>query len=181
MFPSFTAACISVVSFTLLNRLRKCRNKMRFASTTKNIEMHRFHGQAITQETFWLLMRDFRIPNYYGNAPPKDERLFRSLFGCHPQLCVDIWKLCAWKQGTTPKHLLWALLFLKTYGTEDVICSLAGCSRKTFRRWLWPTVKSIADSKRKVVSATSVSTLLSSRRCTLSSKCSPRCILLVID
>ena len=71
-----------------------------------------------------------------------DERKFRALFGVSPEGCQDLWKLSYrfQKAGTQPKHLLWALMLLKVYTTEDVLVSMAGCDRKTFRKWVWPTI-----------------------------------------
>ena len=43
---------------------------------------------------------------------------FRSFFGCSPVVCGIIWVHCGgFYAYTKPKHLLWALLFLKSYET----------------------------------------------------------------
>ena len=82
-----------------------------------------------------------------------DDRTFRTLFGVSPEVCVDLWHLCQFKKkGTRPKHILWALLFIKVYATEDVLCSMASVCRRTFRDWMWPTLKAIMKCKKKVVS-----------------------------
>jgi hypothetical protein len=44
-----------------------------------------------------------------------------------------------------PVHLLWALMFLKQYNTEEVTASMAGCDKKTFRLWCWLVVRVLAD------------------------------------
>jgi hypothetical protein len=37
-----------------------------------------------------------------------------------------------------PKHLLWSLVFIKVYSTEEVHCSIVGWpDPKTFRKWSW--------------------------------------------
>jgi hypothetical protein len=37
-----------------------------------------------------------------------------------------------------PRHLLWALVFLKVYASEDVHCCLVGyVDAKTYRKWAW--------------------------------------------
>ena len=41
-------------------------------------------------------------------------------------------------------HLLWALLSLKVYAMEAVICDMCGSNRKTFQKWTKIYVKEIA-------------------------------------
>ena len=36
-----------------------------------------------------------------------------------------------------PKHLLWALLFCKVYGSESVHHNLTGADEKTLRKWIF--------------------------------------------
>ncbi|KAG9414463.1 hypothetical protein AC1031_013822 [Aphanomyces cochlioides] len=47
--------------------------------------------------------------------------------------------------NTTPPHLLWALMFLKTYATEGEYHALTGADEKTFRKWCWIWVNIISD------------------------------------
>lgn len=63
---------------------------------------------------------------------------FRSLFGMGPDVCLDLWHRCrqSMPAKATPKHLLWALHFLKVYGTEANMSSRAKTTRKTFRKWV---------------------------------------------
>ena len=60
------------------------------------------------------------------------------------QVCVETWTRMKVAvndpddpelNGATPRHLLWALLFLKKYGDEAEMATLAGCDEKTFRKW----------------------------------------------
>lgn len=44
-------------------------------------------------------------------------------------------------------------MFLKTYETEDVLCTIAGTDRKSFRKWAWIVVVAIAAQAPNVVSA----------------------------
>jgi hypothetical protein len=51
---------------------------------------------------------------------------FAALFGVNPLLCSLVWRrIYRARHGTmpraTPKHLLWALMFLKTYETEALL------------------------------------------------------------
>ena len=42
------------------------------------------------------------------------------------------------------KHLLFALLFLKMYGTEEQNRSIIGLNEKTFRFWVWKYVECLS-------------------------------------
>jgi hypothetical protein len=90
-------------------------------------------------------------------------RDFRSLFGLSANVCSVVWNLCDFPTGTEPVHLLWALLFMKVYGTEPVLIAIVGTgpNRKTFRKWVWGVIEEIAAKAPTVVS--SKCCLLSSR------------------
>jgi hypothetical protein len=55
-------------------------------------------------------------------------RRFLGLFGCPPEICSILWdKLKDFHpSGGAPRHLLYALLFLKVYGRESVHKALTG-------------------------------------------------------
>lgn len=75
---------------------------------------------------------------------------FRSHFGVAPIHCEKIWSLICIQNKShdlQPKYLLWSLIFLKIYSTEEVHCRMAQVTRKTFRFWSWRTIKIIADLK----------------------------------
>lgn len=91
------------------------------------------------------------------------KRRFRSHFGTSPKVISEVWHrldpLNAWDDanGVRPVHLLWALLFLKIYGTEAVHCTLAGGKEygpdeTTFRKWVWIFVDAVAMLEGDVVS-----------------------------
>ena len=68
------------------------------------------------------------------------RRRFKSYFGTNWFYCSLLWEL-SWKPGynlpniARPEHLLWALMHMKLYSTENVLASLANCDEKTFRKW----------------------------------------------
>lgn len=74
-------------------------------------------------------------------------RRFRSLFGVSPSTCAHVWQAMRNEipPGGRPIHLLWALLFLKVYSTENVNSLISGADEKTFRKWTWIFVELIAD------------------------------------
>jgi hypothetical protein len=71
-------------------------------------------------------------------------RRFRSFFGADPLQCAIAWfelELIGWNKfkdgvrGVKPDHLLWTLLLMKQYGTEELMSALVGTTEKTFRKW----------------------------------------------
>jgi hypothetical protein len=49
-------------------------------------------------------------------------------------------------------HLLWALMWMKTYAKESTLSSAAGVDEKTFRKWMHFFVDAISNLEYKVVS-----------------------------
>lgn len=87
-------------------------------------------------------------------------RRFRSLFGASPSVCSQLWALLAATRpaSSKPVHLLWAMMFLKIYGSEHVHASLASVDEKTLRKWIWifvilisrlPLVRSVLLNQRR--------------------------------
>ena len=70
--------------------------------------------------------------------------VFVQHFGASAAVCSDVWRYATLVPGTRPVHILWALLFMKTYLTETILCSIVGVTVKTFRKWIWPVIRSIA-------------------------------------
>ena len=44
-----------------------------------------------------------------------------------------------------PKHLLWAVIFLKTYTTESSLAVAIGVDEKTLRKWIFIIINAISD------------------------------------
>ena len=96
----------------------------------------------------------------YGQSLRTRERRFIAWFGCEPALVVIVWSLLnasGWlahlgPRSYKPVHLLWALMFLNRYDTEEVHTSNADCDEKTFRNWVWFYVEGIAELEQHVVS-----------------------------
>ena len=86
----------------------------------------------------------------------KDQR-FRGCFGAPSIVVAELWNLIQAHGGldkdAKPKHLLWALVFLKVYSTEELHCAIVGWpSKKTFEKWSWYFVKRISDLKDDLIS-----------------------------
>ena len=89
-----------------------------------------------------------------------NARLFSALFGASNSAIAKLWMLIS--DGNTlhqgadgfvePKHLLWALMFLKQYAVEEVLASTAGVTAKTFRNHVRKTMDRINACYPSVVS-----------------------------
>ena len=77
------------------------------------------------------------------------ERRFKGHFGCSSRICKYLWRLMQMQETLPPKatpfHLLWALLHMKTYDTEEVLCTKCGVVEKTFRKWSWRMMEALFD------------------------------------
>lgn len=86
-------------------------------------------------------------------AIPNAKHTFESLFGVSPIVCMDVWTICVFREGTTPMHVLRALLFLKVTDEEVYLPIIANCTVESFEKWLPPTIKAIGDGCTHVVSS----------------------------
>ena len=82
------------------------------------------------------------------------RRKYISHFGIDPVLTSKVWDLIkpVISHKTKPSHLLWALLLLKTYNSEEILSSLVGRTPKTFRKHAWYIIESISKQAKEVVS-----------------------------
>ena len=84
-----------------------------------------------------------------------DLKQFRSFYGCSPSNCAILWAKIRQKKlapRAEPKHLLWALMFLKLYNTEEAFAGFLGVDKDTFSEWLFHLVKAIAKLRPDYVS-----------------------------
>lgn len=76
------------------------------------------------------------------------SRIFRANFGVSPYICAAVWNLMVDTRllplRAQPKHILWSLLFLKVYASENVLCTICACDEKTFRKWVWMMLEQMA-------------------------------------
>jgi len=84
-------------------------------------------------------------------------RHWKEHFCVSPAAACDVWNRlfehdCLPTNGQ-PKHLLWALLFLKLHDTERVHATLCGCGKDTFRKWVKAFLESLNRLELCVVSA----------------------------
>lgn len=100
----------------------------------------------MTTESFELL-----APSVFGKERRLSDDRYRCLFGCSPLLCSKLWLLlesddAAMQFGVKPKHLLWALLFLKLYLPFRASAPMVGCSEKTFQKWVWAVIETLSHA-----------------------------------
>ena len=90
-----------------------------------------------------------------------EARLFREFFGTSVDAVEIVWDLLIrddlLPEKGRPKHLLWALHFMKAYPKQGPGCSVVGASAgavdpKTFRKWVWAFIVAIAELEEVVVS-----------------------------
>jgi hypothetical protein len=99
------------------------------------------------------IMRRFPCrPEAAGAAT--EARAFRETFGTPLHNVERVWFLLDGEElqppGGCPKHLLWALHFLKVYPLQAPGCAAFGASGgavdpKTHRKWVWAYIEAIAE------------------------------------
>ena len=71
---------------------------------------------------------------------------FRVICGVHPTVCMIVWGELKWsmlvEDACKPKHLLWALIFLKTYATESSLVVAIGVDETNRFGWFRVVVPS---------------------------------------
>ena len=101
----------------------------------------------VTKEIEFLVPARLIIGRTSRKRTQSENRRFRANFGTTVRVCVMLWDRIGRKRppGARQEHLLWALLFLKTYGTEHVNSMICSVDEKTFRKWSWKFVILLAE------------------------------------
>ena len=85
-----------------------------------------------------------------------DLRKFRSHFGTCPAICAELWQMIDPQEFINrfarPEHLLWGLMLMRVYATEEVLSGIAGVTEKTYRKWAWKFVQAVSDLSYTLVS-----------------------------
>lgn len=79
-----------------------------------------------------------------------NDTQFRSLYGVGAAHCEILWMHISTQQPyhtLKPKYLLWGLMFLKVYSTEEVHGRLCNVTRTSFRTWSWESIIALANLK----------------------------------
>ncbi len=113
-------------------------------------------------DVFFRAARDImnRVRQKVGMAARDDHR-FQEHFGMPFEIvrmvCDMLAEVCLLPKKSKPKHLLWALYFLKCYPKEGPGCAAVGGSKgaidpKTMQKWVWLFIECINDLVDEVVS-----------------------------
>jgi hypothetical protein len=113
----------------------------------------------ISKEEFTAMGAEImkREPN---TANSKFQARWISHFQVDPHVVCNTWELLKIDttnneedKGAQPEHLLWALLFLKTYRAESILAGMCGSVHEdTFRKWAWSFVLRLSYLEFDVVS-----------------------------
>jgi hypothetical protein len=123
---------------------------------------------AISKDEGWH-MPDFEalawdIQNrvsHHAGAGTAEAWQFRRFFGMSMLIVKKVWELLdrdsLLPEGGLPKHLIWALHFMKVYPKQSPGCSAVGASAsavdpKTHRKWVWAFINAVANLIDMVVS-----------------------------
>lgn len=74
-------------------------------------------------------------------------RRFKGFFGAPPVVISTMWGRLTHPERALPCHLLWALLFLKSYANEHQCAALCAVDEKTYRKWSWLFVRLMARAQ----------------------------------
>lgn len=99
------------------------------------------------------------IPLDKNYTETRDDETSRGFFGAPISVITILWNRIypslegdSKAAGANPKHLLWALVFLKVYSTTLVHCRIVGWpDPKTYRKWSWLFVRRIANLKDDII------------------------------
>ena len=121
---------------------------LKFICLTQYLPMDKDSIEEVAKKTLsWPSNRKW-------DSTDKNSR-FSSFFGAPSEIVAELWNRTeptVNEPGAEPKHLLWALLFLKLYSTEEVHCCLTGWpSVRTFRKWSWYFIAKISELKGDVI------------------------------
>ena len=126
---------------------RKSQSKNQSRNTMAEKQNKRARADEVTVDDVLFHARFiFGCDPFKESAPKTEDKRFRALFGCCPEVVLILWNLIdsneALPCGGRIIHLLWALLFVKVYPTEETLVKLckgdpSGASdRKTTRKWI---------------------------------------------
>ena len=86
-------------------------------------------------------------------------RRWKASFGCSPTCCAIVWQMMDPPNNSFipnnchPKHLLWALMHMKLYTSQDALSSaVGGVSAKTVRKWVRAFIRELSQLSQTLVS-----------------------------
>ena len=122
-------------------------NKASDDKISKDEPGHMPDFEALAQEI------QIRVSRHVGTAATEAQH-FCEFFGTSVLVVKKTWELLErdslLPEGGRPKHLLWALHFMKVYPKQSPGCSAVGASAravdpKTHRKWVWAFIDAVAN------------------------------------
>ena len=84
------------------------------------------------------------------------NRSFKEHYGVSATICSITWNMLVSEssipQNGSPKHILWCLMFLKTYSTTGCLAKTFCVDEKTVRKWIWLFIEAISTIQDDIVS-----------------------------
>ena len=84
------------------------------------------------------------------------DRKIRATYGASVPVLARLWQMVQDNDNDNNKirlmHFLWGMRFLKSYKSDDIASSEAGCSPKTWRKWAWRVITALSELHINVVS-----------------------------
>jgi hypothetical protein len=135
--------------------------------TEDDISLDNIEGRDDSDNTYivpnfmpvaWYIMNWFSCPN---TGPSTKTCAACKTFGTSLHLVENLWFLLDQEDiqpvSGRPKHLLWALHFMKVYPKQAPGCAAVGVSGgaidlETHRKWVWVYIKAVAELVDEVVS-----------------------------
>lgn len=104
---------------------------------------------SMPSETIFKRIGNRYIKQNSNKSQKINLRRFRAFFGTTPQICSIIWNLLEDEipHGSSEKHLLWCLFFLKQYPVEHIRRTILKVDEKTIRKWTWTYIRLLANLK----------------------------------
>ncbi len=99
----------------------------------------------MSSDLFWSLGLQLMKLSPQGSLVVR-QRAWKEHFGQNPNVCEYVWIRLTdqAENGSEPKHLLFALFFLRNYQTEMCNHTFSGLDPKTFRKWSFHWIELIA-------------------------------------
>ena len=106
------------------------------------MDIDEFYSAEFFEETAVTIWR--RQNNH--NTSHTFSRRFRAYFGTSSKVCYFSWMMVKDSVSLNSKtvHLLWALMFLKVFSTENVHANIMSVDEKTFRKLSWIFIKALS-------------------------------------
>ena len=135
-------------------------NRHKQTSTMDTTENGRKRMRGIQPNTEDVLRKAREIWQHDPNkslATATEDRNFREHFGCSVLIFLTVWNMLVKTDfmpvGGRIEHMLWALLFMKEYCKQKVLCSMCGgIDKETLMKWVCGFVSAIVDLESLVVS-----------------------------